>query len=193
MITGQNRSKQASKVVFKSSMWWILMRSVTNPPSRLVMEHHSPHWSAESFRLATKKGRGPVHLELPRRHRRRGMCGETVFPPMVTPPPRHKRPHCAKQPSYDRGGKSPLLLKNRSGCLYRKRVSGHEASSRPPAFRFFTTPKWAKRCCRRTPSPLPGISRLVPTTISCIAPLTRADLIINVGHDVVEKPPFYGT
>ena len=141
----------------------------------------------ESFRLAVEKRPGAVHLELPEDIADEE-CAETVFPPIG-----HRRPHATEDvlreaTSMIEAAKSPLLLIGAGAN--RKRVSEAltafvEATGMP----FFTTQMGKGVVDERHPLYLGSAALSDHDFLHCA--IDRADLIINVGHDVVEKPPFF--
>jgi acetolactate synthase-1/2/3 large subunit len=187
MITGQKPIKTSKQGRFQILDVVDLMRSVTKSTKQIVNGNTIASLVRESFRLAIEERPGAVHLELPEDIADEE-CAETVFPPIG-----HLRPHATKDAlreatSMIEAAKSPLLLIGAGAN--RKRVSEAltafvEATGIP----FFTTQMGKGVVDERHPLYLGSAALSDHDFLHCA--IDRADLIINVGHDVVEKPPFF--
>jgi acetolactate synthase-1/2/3 large subunit len=187
MITGQKPIKTSKQGRFQILDVVDLMRSVTKFTKQIVNGNTIASLVRESFRLAIEERPGAVHLELPEDIADEE-CAETVFPPIG-----HLRPHATQDAlreatSMIEAAKSPLLLIGAGAN--RKRVSEAltafvEATGIP----FFTTQMGKGVVDERHPLYLGSAALSDHDFLHCA--IDRADLIINVGHDVVEKPPFF--
>jgi acetolactate synthase-1/2/3 large subunit len=187
MITGQKPIKTSKQGRFQILDVVDLMRSVTKFTKQIVNGNTIASLVRESFRLAIEERPGAVHLELPEDIADEE-CAETVFPPIG-----HRRPHATQDAlrqatSMIEAAKSPLLLIGAGAN--RKRVSEAltafvEATGMP----FFTTQMGKGVVDERHPLYLGSAALSDHDFLHCA--IDRADLIINVGHDVVEKPPFF--
>jgi len=187
MITGQKPIKTSKQGRFQILDVVDLMRSVTKSTKQIVNGNTIASLVRESFRLAIEERPGAVHLELPEDIADEE-CTETVFPPIG-----HLRPHATEDAlreatSMIEAAKSPLLLIGAGAN--RKRVSEAltafvEATGIP----FFTTQMGKGVVDERHPLYLGSAALSDHDFLHCA--IDRADLIINVGHDVVEKPPFF--
>jgi acetolactate synthase-1/2/3 large subunit len=187
MITGQKPIKTSKQGRFQILDVVDLMRSVTKFTKQIVNGNTIASLVRESFRLAIEERPGAVHLELPEDIADEE-CAGTVFPPIG-----HRRPHATQDAlrqatSMIEAAKSPLLLIGAGAN--RKRVSEAlttfvEATGMP----FFTTQMGKGVVDERHPLYLGSAALSDHDFLHCA--IDRADLIINVGHDVVEKPPFF--
>jgi acetolactate synthase-1/2/3 large subunit len=187
MITGQKPIKTSKQGRFQILDVVDLMRSVTKFTKQIVNGNTIASLVREAFRLAIEERPGAVHLELPEDIANEE-CAETVFPPIG-----HRRPHATQDvlseaTSMIEAAKSPLLLIGAGAN--RKRVSEAltafvEATGMP----FFTTQMGKGVVDERHPLYLGTAALSDHDFLHCA--IDRADLIINVGHDVVEKPPFF--
>ncbi|HDZ36832.1 MAG TPA: acetolactate synthase large subunit [Marinobacter sp.] len=187
MITGQKPIKTSKQGRFQILDVVDVMRSVTKFTKQIVNGNTIASLVRESFRLAIEERPGAVHLELPEDIADEE-CAEMVFPPIG-----HRRPYATddvlhKATRMIEAAKSPLLLIGAGAN--RKRVSKAltdfvEATGIP----FFTTQMGKGVVDERHPLYLGSAALSDHDFIHCA--IDRADLIINVGHDVVEKPPFF--
>lgn len=187
MITGQKPIKTSKQGRFQILNVVDLMRSVTKFTRQIVNGNTIASLVRESFRLAIEERPGAVHLELPEDIASEE-CRETIFPVVG-----HLRPDAtdealAEAVAMIEAASSPLLLIGAGAN--RKRVSVAltefvEATGIP----FFTTQMGKGVVDERHPLYI-GTAALSDFDFLHCA-IDRADLIINVGHDVVEKPPFF--
>ncbi len=187
MITGQKPIKTSKQGRFQILNVVDLMRSVTKFTRQIVNGNTIASLVRESFRLAIEERPGAVHLELPEDIASEE-CRETIFPVVG-----HLRPNATDEALDEavamiEAASSPLLLIGAGAN--RKRVSVAltefiEATGIP----FFTTQMGKGVVDERHPLYI-GTAALSDFDFLHCA-IDRADLIINVGHDVVEKPPFF--
>ncbi|MDA3868881.1 MAG: acetolactate synthase large subunit [Gammaproteobacteria bacterium] len=187
MITGQKPIKTSKQGRFQILNVVDLMRSVTKFTRQIVNGNTIASLVRDSFRLAIEERPGAVHLELPEDIASEE-CRETIFPVVG-----HLRPNATDEVLDEavamiEAASSPLLLIGAGAN--RKRVSVAltefvEATGIP----FFTTQMGKGVVDERHPLYI-GTAALSDFDFLHCA-IDRADLIINVGHDVVEKPPFF--
>lgn len=187
MITGQKPIKTSKQGRFQILDVVDLMRSITKFTRQIVNGNSIPSLVRESFRLAIEERPGAVHLELPEDIASED-CVETIFPVVG-----HRRPHAADEVLREAAGmieaaRRPLLLIGAGAN--RKRVSVAltafvEATGLP----FFTTQMGKGVVDERHPLYMGTAALSDHDFLHCA--IDQADLIINVGHDVVEKPPFF--
>jgi acetolactate synthase-1/2/3 large subunit len=187
MITGQKPIKTSKQGRFQILDVVDLMRSVTKFTKQIVNGNTIASLVRESFRLAIEERPGAVHLELPEDIADEE-CAETVFPPIGHRRPRATEDALREATSMIEAAKSPLLLIGAGAN--RKRVSEAltifvEATGIP----FFTTQMGKGVVDERHPLYLGSAALSDHDFLHCA--IDRADLIINVGHDVLEKPPFF--
>lgn len=186
MITGQKPIKSSKQGRFQILDVVNLMRPVTKFTSQIVNGDTIPSLIRESFRLAIEERPGAVHLELPEDIASED-CTETVFSVV-----RHRHPHAPQDALFKavdmiQAAKRPLLMigagANRKDVC-RALTDFVEATGMP----FFTT-QMGKGVVDERHSLCLGTAALSDGDFVHCA-IDHADLIINVGHDVVEKPPF---
>jgi acetolactate synthase I/II/III large subunit len=187
MITGQKPIKTSKQARFQILDVVELMKPVTKFTRQIVNGNTIASLVREAFRLAIEERPGAVHLELPEDIATED-CEETVFPVVG-----HRRPDAA-QAALDEAAnmvesaQKPLLLIGAGAN--RKRICAAltdfvEATGIP----FFTTQMGKGVVDERHPLYL-GTAALSDNDFLHCA-IDHADLVINVGHDVVEKPPFF--
>ncbi len=188
MITGQKPIKKSKQGRFQIVDVVELMRPITKYSRQIVEGNNIPAMVREAFRLAIEERPGAVHLELPEDIAAEEDCVDRVFEAVG-----HKRPD-ADESSLKRAAtmieqaKMPLLLIGAGAN--RKRTS--EALTKfleTKGMSFFNTQMGKGVVDERHPSFM-GTAALSDNDFLHCA-INRADLIINVGHDVIEKPPFF--
>lgn len=187
MITGQKPIKSSKQGRFQILDVVNLMRPVTKFTKQIVNGNTIAPLVRESFRLAIEERPGAVHLELPEdiAHEE---CAETVFPVIG-----HHRPHADEETLREavamiEAAKSPLLLIGAGANRKRVCVALTEFVE-STGIAFFTTQMGKGVVDERHPLYLGTAALSDHDFLHCA--IDRADLIINVGHDVVEKPPFF--
>lgn len=188
MITGQKPIKKSKQGQFQIVDVVEMMRPLTKYTRQIVDGSRIPSIVREAFRLAQEERPGAVHIELPE-----DIAAEEVN---VTDTPFEI--HQVMRPYPDPGAiatavkmiaaaKSPLLLVGAGANRNRtcKALSYFLARTGIP---FFNTQMGVGVVDERNPLYI-GTAALSSNDIVHLA-INKADLIINVGHDVVEKPPF---
>ena len=188
MITGQKpitRSKQGRfQIVDVVSM----MRPLTKFTRQIVHGNTVPALVREAFRLAEEERPGPVHLELP----------EDIAAEMVDGwhliPRREPCLSCASESSIDKavemigGAVSPLLLVG-AGANRKQVIEPLKVFVEKTGIPFFNTQMGKGVIGGSHPLYLGTAALSEKDYLHCA--IDRADLVINAGHDVVEKPPFF--
>ena len=187
MITGQKPIKSSKQAHFQIINVVEMMRPVTKSAQQIIHGNGIPAKIREAFRVAEQERPGAVHLELPEDIARE----ETE--PFLFPIEKIRRP-AAEGKAVRRAAeaihlaKRPLLLigagANRS--MTSRMLSRFVNTLRIP---FFTTQMGKGVLDERHPLYL-GTAALSENDVLHDA-VNLSDLIINVGHDVVEKPPFF--
>jgi acetolactate synthase-1/2/3 large subunit len=187
MITGQKPIKSSKQGHFQIVNVVELMRPVTKYSQQIIHGNTIPARVREAFRLAEEERPGAVHLELPE-----DIARESTEPFLF---PKHK----IRRPAADakaitaaseliESAERPLLLigagANRS--MTTRMLTQLIDKLQIP---FFTTQMGKGVIDERHPLCL-GTAALSEND-SLHEAIGLADLIINVGHDVVEKPPFF--
>lgn len=187
LITGQKPIKTSKQGQFQILDVVDLMRPVTKFSKQIVNGNTIAALVREAFRQAIEERPGAVHLELPEDIAQED-CAATVYPPNGSARP-HATAEVLRQASdMIEAATSPLLLigaganrKNVSQAL----TTFVNSSGMP----FFTTQMGKGVIDERHPLYLGTAALSDHDFLHCA--IDKADLIINVGHDVVEKPPFF--
>lgn len=189
MITGQKPIKKSKQGRFQIIDVVATMTPITKLARQIVNVNTIPALVRESFRLATEERPGPVHLELPE-----DIAEETieVADAALIPPNEPARPVCAESAIDDavdliRAAKMPLLLVG-AGANRKNVIDELTLLVKKTGIPFCNT-QMGKGVIQDCPDKYTGTAALSDGDYVHCA-IDRADLIINVGHDVVEKPPF---
>jgi len=189
MITGQKPIKKSKQGQFQIVDIVELMRPITKYARQIVDGNNIPSMVREAFRLAIEERPGAVHLELPEDIAAEDTTA-TVFEVVG-----HKRPDAdtstiEQAVSMIEQAKMPLLLIG-AGANRKRTAMTLEAFIEKTGIPFFNTQMGKGVVDERHPQFL-GTAALSDNDFLHCA-INRADLIINVGHDVIEKPPFFMT
>ncbi|WP_170362603.1 acetolactate synthase large subunit [Ruegeria arenilitoris] len=187
MITGQKPIKKSKQGQFQIIDVVGLFDPICKMSKQIVHGNTIPALIREAFRVAEEERPGAVLLELPE-----DIAAEATDAPVLRPHPRHYAvaDHTVLQEAAEliRSAKMPLLLlgagANRKDA--RKALSRFVADTQIP---FFDT-QMGKGVIDERSELFMGTAALSDGDYLHCA-IDRADLIINVGHDVVEKPPFF--
>lgn len=187
MITGQKPILKSKQGRFQIIDIVDMMNPLTKFTKQIVHGDAIPAIVREAFRLATIERPGAVHLELPE-----DIATEETSAQII-PAVRIRRPDCdertiAEAAQMIERAERPLLLIGAGA----NRKSGMEAIGRfidKTGIPFFDTQMGKGVVDERHPLFLGTAALSENDYIHCS--IARADLIINVGHDVVEKPPFF--
>ena len=187
MITGQKPIKTSKQGRFQVIDIVDMMRPITKFTNQIVSGDRIPSTVREAFRLASEERPGAVHLELPE-----DIAAEQTNAQLLTPN-RTRRPIAeykaiASAITMIEEAQSPLLLigagANRK--LTAKMLREFVDKTCIP----FVTTQMGKGVLNESDPRFAGNTALSDGDFVHRA-IERADLIINVGHDVVEKPPFF--
>ncbi|MDT8440853.1 MAG: acetolactate synthase large subunit [Desulfuromonadales bacterium] len=190
MITGQKPIKQSKQGHFQIIDVVDMMHPLTKFTRQLVNVNRIPANVREAFRLASEERPGAVHLELPEDVAAEPVETRTV--PVFAASHSH-RPEAgerviAEAVAMIRAARHPLLLIGAGANRNRVCHALREFVARSGIW-FFST-QMGKGVVDETDPRCLGTAALSDNDyIHCA--IDRADLIINVGHDVVEKPPFF--
>jgi acetolactate synthase-1/2/3 large subunit len=187
MITGQKPIKKSKQGRFQIVDIVDLLRPITKYTRQIVNGNNIPAMVREAFRLAIEERPGAVHLELPEDIAAED-SEDRVF--NVTGFRRPDADEIAIQEAVTmiENAKMPLILIGAGAN--RKRTSKALANLiDKTGIPFFNTQMGKGVVDERHPKFL-GTAALSDNDFLHCA-INRADLIINVGHDVIEKPPFF--
>ncbi len=187
MITGQKPIKQSKQGQFQIIDVVDMMRPITKYTHQIVGGDNIPSRVREAFRLAAEEKPGATHLELPEDI----AAEETSLKPLE--PSLVRRP-VTESKSVNRAvellekAKHPLLViaagSNRK--LTAKQLQAFVDKQGIP----FITTQMGKGVLDETHPLFLGNASLSAGDFPHRA-VEEADVILNVGHDVVEKPPFF--
>ncbi len=188
MITGQKPIKASKQGRFQIVDVVAMMRPITKFAKQIVNGHTIPSLVREAFRLAEEERPGPVHLELPE-----DIAAEMVPSSPLFPAKAPKRPDCNEiaideAVAMIRAAKHPLLLVG-AGANRKRIIDALEDFVQKTGIPFFNT-QMGKGVIGGFHNLYIGTAALSDGDYLHCA-IDRADLVINAGHDVVEKPPFF--
>ncbi|XKH00866.1 acetolactate synthase large subunit [Marinobacter nauticus] len=186
MITGQKPIKSSKQGRFQILDVVDVMRPVTRFTRQIVNGNTIAPLVREAFRLSMEERPASVHLELPEDIAREE-CDDTVFEVIGHRMPAANDESLSEAVAMIEAAKYPLVLIGAGAN--RKRVCSAltnfvDATGIP----FFTTQMGKGVIDERHPLYLGTAALSANDFIHCA--IDHADLVINVGHDVVEKPPF---
>ena len=187
MITGQKPIKKSKQGRFQILDVVAMMEPITKFTEQLAAGDNIPSRVREAFRLAEEEKPGAVHIELPE---------DIAEEPASTRP---IKASIARRPSAEakavryavkaiEGAKNPVLVigaganRKMTGRMLRQFV---EKTGIP----FVTTQMGKGVIDERHPLFL-GCAALSAGDF-CHRAIEDADCIVNIGHDVIEKPPFF--
>ncbi len=187
MITGQKPIKSSKQGHFQIIDTVDMMRPITKFTSQIVSGDNIPSRVREAFRVAELERPGAVHLELPE-----DIADEKTDVP-VMPASKARRPvaeakSIAQAVAMIEEAKRPLLL---IGAAANRKLTSRMLTRfvHQTGIPFFST-QMGKGVVDETHELCLGNAALSTGDFLHQA-VEAADLIINVGHDVVEKPPFF--
>ncbi|OGH65233.1 MAG: acetolactate synthase [Candidatus Magasanikbacteria bacterium RIFCSPHIGHO2_01_FULL_41_23] len=186
MITGQKPIKKSKQGQFQIVDVVGMMRPLTKFAKQIVSAYSIPSTVREAFRIAEEERPGAVHLELPE-----DIAAEdtdaTLLQVQKPRRPVAEDKAIARAVEMITTAKHPLILigagANRK--LVSKMLGEFIDKTGIP---FFCTQMGKGVVDERHPLYLGTAALSVNDFLHCA--IDRADLIINIGHDVVEKPPF---
>ena len=187
IMTGQKPIKTSKQAQFQIVDVVSLFTPLCKASTQIVNGNRIPSLVREGFRLAQEERPGAVLLELPE-----DIAEEETIEPVI--PPHYRRYAVAGDAALDEAAERiiaaerPLLLigaganRRRASKALRKFVSD-------TGFPFFDT-QMGKGVVDEDSELYLGTAALSSGDYVHCA-IEKADLIVNIGHDVVEKPPFF--
>ncbi|SAL81335.1 acetolactate synthase [Caballeronia arvi] len=193
LITGQKPIKTARQARFQIVDIVATMKPLTKSSRQIVSGASIPAVVREAFRLAQDERPGPVHLELPE-----DVASEEVSDDLVVIPPHPVELPVAQDAAIDRAAtmlanaKRPLVMFG--AASNRPRLAGQLTSFiRRTGIPYFNT-QMGKGTIAAIGSDEASELWLGTAALSerdyLHEAIDRADLIVTIGHDTVEKPPF---
>lgn len=189
MITGQKPIKKSKQGRFQIIDVVGMMQPLTKFTRQIVDAKMIPSLVREAFRLAQEERPGAVHLELPE-----DIAGEEVDSATnIFKLSKARRPHASMRSVTEaseilKKAQHPILLIGAGAN--RKRISKALTAFVNETNIPFMNTQMGKGVIDETHPLFIGTAALSEGDYVHCA-LDRADLILNVGHDVVEKPPFF--
>jgi acetolactate synthase-1/2/3 large subunit len=187
MITGQKGILSSRQARFQVVDVVASMKPLTKLARQIVSPQMIPTMVREAFRIAQEERPGPVHLELPE-----DIAAEECEPVALIAPHQLELP-IASDAALDRaagliiGAKRPLLMLGAAASRPRSTSDIAQFVIRT-GIPFFTT--------QMGKGTVPGGTELYMGTAALSErdyvheAIEQADLIITIGHDTIEKPPF---
>ncbi|MBI4261960.1 acetolactate synthase large subunit [Candidatus Uhrbacteria bacterium] len=189
MITGQKALKHRRQGHFQMVDTIEMFDPVTKLNKQIIDGNDIPALVRDAFRVAEEERPGAVHLELPE-----DVAHEEVegAPLLVTNP---RRPIAEEKAvriavAMIEAAKHPLILIG-AGANRKRTSKMLSAFVEKTGIPFFSTQMGKGVLDERHPRALGTAALSANDYLHCA--VEHADLIINVGHDVVEKPPFIMT
>jgi acetolactate synthase-1/2/3 large subunit len=188
MLTGQKPVKSSKQGHFQIVDVVDAMRPLTKYTRQIVDASNIPSRLREAFRIAREERPGAVHLELPE-----DIAQESVDTDFLYPREKIRRPAADEKAIRNaaaqiRDARRPLLLVGAGAnrTMTSRMLQRLVDKTRIP---FFTT-QMGKGVLDERQALYLGTAALSEHDTLHQA-IDQADLIDNVGHDVVEKPPFF--
>ena len=187
MITGQKGIMSSRQARFQIVDMVATMRPLTKSTRQIVSTATIPTFVRDAFRVAMEERPGPVHLELPE-----DIAGEEA-PDLPLVPPHPIELPIAPPAALDRAAemilnaKHPLVMLGAASSRPRL-TAGLTEFIRRTQIPFFNT-QMGKGTVAGGHNLYMGTAALSERDYVHGA-IDRADLIITIGHDTIEKPPF---
>ena len=187
MITGQKPIKHSKQGQFQIINVVDMMGPITKSTAQIVSGDNIPFRVREAFRIAEEERPGAVHLELPEDIAAEETAKTPLTPSLVRRPTVEAK---SVQHAVDllKRSKSPLLV---LGAGANRKLTAKQLRSFVDKYGIpFISTQMGKGVIDETHERCVGNAALSNHDFVHRA-VEQADLIINVGHDVVEKPPFF--
>jgi acetolactate synthase-1/2/3 large subunit len=187
MITGQKPIKKSKQGRFQILNVVEMMQPLTKLSKQVVHGHTVTALIREAFRLAVEERAGAIHIELPEDIAEENSDAE------IYDKTTYRRPVADNHSVIDavhmiEKAKSPLILLG-AGANRRTTRSSIKYFIDKTGIPFFTTQLGKGVVDERSPLCL-GTAAL--SSNDCVhTAIDSSDLIINIGHDIIEKPPFF--
>ena len=187
MISGQKPIKKSKQGRFQIIDVVEMMRPLTKFTKQIVHGNNIPVLVHEALRLAREERPGAVHLELPEDIAAEE-CSAVPFETVSTRRPTADEKALDQAVKMIHAAKLPLLLIGAGAN--RNRISEALAKLINKTGIYFFNTQMGKGVVDEGQHYFLGTAALSSKDYLHCA-VDRADLIINVGHDVIEKPPFF--
>jgi len=187
MITGQKPITKSKQGRFQIVNVVEMMHPLTKLSKQVVHGHTVTSLIREAFRIAVEERPGAIHIELPE-----DIAGENSDAQLFHKT-NYRRPISDSQSIEDavvkiHNAKSPMILLG-AGANRKSTRSAIKNLIDKTGIPFFTTQLGKGVVDERSPLCL-GTAAL--SANDCVhSAIDSSDLIINIGHDIIEKPPFF--
>lgn len=187
MITGQKPIKKSKQGQFQIVDVVSMMRPLTKYAQTIVAADSIPARVRESFRRAEEERPGAVHLELPEDIAREDADQQPIAPSFARRPDADEAA-IAKAVTAITNAKRPLLMIG-AGANRKRTSQALTAFVERTGMPFFST-QLGKGVVDETNPAFLGTAALSSGDFVHKA-IDQADCVVVVGHDVIEKPPFF--
>jgi len=187
ILTGQKSIRKSRQARFQIIDTVSMMRPLTKSAKQITDAGQIPTLIRDAFRVAQEEHPGPVHLELPEDIAAQCTDRSTLMPVTSNAWPLAPDSAIEKAAAFVRASKHPLILigggANRPGL-----ASALSVTIRQLGIPFFNT-QMGKGAVSGNSDLYLGTAALSEGDYVHLAS-RAADLILCIGHDTVEKPPF---
>jgi acetolactate synthase-1/2/3 large subunit len=187
LITGQKPIMKSKQGRFQIVDIVELFHPITKYTRQIVNGNLIPSMVREAFRLAIEERPGTVHLELPEDIAAED-CEDRIFDVVGFRRPDADELAIQEAAKMIEAAKMPLLLIG-AGANRKKTGKALTRFLEQTGIPFFNTQMGKGVVDERHPQFLGTAALSSHDFLHCA--INRADLIINIGHDVIEKPPFF--
>jgi acetolactate synthase-1/2/3 large subunit len=186
MITGQKAIRSSRQARFQIVDIVATMRPLTKMATQIVSAHSIPTLVRDAFRVAQQERPGPVHLELPEDIAADAATAD-IIPPHVVELPVAPAVAIERAVTMIMGASRPLVMLG-AAASRPQLAEPLSAFVRRCKIPFFNT-QMGKGAVNAGSNLYMGTAALSERDWVHEA-IDQADLIISIGHDTVEKPPF---
>lgn len=188
IITGQKPIKKSKQGKFQIVDVVNMMHPLTKYTKQVTHGAHVPSIVREAFRLAQEERPGAVHIELPEDIAAEEVTGSAIFEVVDFKIPNAGAEVIAEASAIIAAAQRPLVLIGAGANRKRASIALTDFVD-ALGIPFFNTQMGKGIIDERHPLYL-GTAALSANDFVHEA-ISNADLIINVGHDTIEKPPFF--
>jgi acetolactate synthase-1/2/3 large subunit len=186
MITGQKAIRSSRQARFQIVDIVATMRPLTKMATQIVSVQSIPTLVRDAFRVAQQERPGPVHLEVPEDIAADAAAAD-IIPPHVVELPVAPAVAIERAVAMIKGASRPLVMLG-AAASRPQLAEPLSAFVRRCKIPFFNT-QMGKGAVNAGSSLYMGTAALSERDWVHEA-IDQADLIISIGHDTVEKPPF---
>ncbi|WP_407178977.1 acetolactate synthase large subunit [Bradyrhizobium sp. STM 3562] len=187
MLSGQKGILSRKQAGFQVVDMVATMTPLTKMAHQIVSARTIPTLVRDAFRVAQQERPGPVHLELPEDIAADAVADVALVPPHPVDPPIAPKEALDRAAALIRRAERPLVMLGAAASRPRL-AEALSAFVRRLQIPFFNT-QMGKGAVSGGSGLYMGTAALTERDYVHRA-IDRADLIISIGHDTVEKPPF---